>query len=586
MTRQYFRKVIVLFFIASFFQAFKSDARIPTPSLDTIDKLLEKAKEEGGEKGLKTAFLALQQSRNSSLRKQEADALLTIGDLHFNGYSDLEAAIEAREYYIRATKIYTEINNGAGAINAIKGQLRCDYALEKYEETLKYAIQIEDWALKINNKEALEYAYRHFARIYARFLNDTELSQKYLQQCIALYEDEDQREESALDAIYSDLGSIHYTKSEYDSALYYYMKGLPIAISQQHSYAQALLETNIATVYFEMGQVASALEYTNQALSSATKNEVADLKSRNYSRLGDIHALKGKYAKAIDSYQTALNHLGRQDLYEQKRSIYNKLKDTYTQLGDFKKALLYADKIDQAKDSSNILQSVDKINLIKANHELEKKEKEIQFLEKQAASQKTIRNAIILGAALSIFILLLLYNHITLKAKLQRNAYEQLKTRQLLEEKEKLHLKEQLQFKERELASQTVFIIQKNEMLSNLREQIGKLKPISESPAAKDLQSLSRTIDHHMNFDSDWEKFKLHFEQVHPLFFSKLRDSFPDLNTNEARFLSYIRMGLSTKEIAQLLGINATSVQKSRYRLKKKMDLEKEVTLIEFIEQF
>jgi DNA-binding CsgD family transcriptional regulator len=126
-------------------------------------------------------------------------------------------------------------------------------------------------------------------------------------------------------------------------------------------------------------------------------------------------------------------------------------------------------------------------------------------------------------------------------------------------------------------------MLQKNKMLTDLKEKIGTIKVSNDEQLRKKVNNIDRNIEMNMNFDDDWQKFKLHFAEVHPNFFEKLYQESNTLNNNDTRFCAYIRMGLTTKEIAQLMGISAGSVQKARYRLKKKLELEKEVNLIEYI---
>ena len=170
-----------------------------------------------------------------------------------------------------------------------------------------------------------------------------------------------------------------------------------------------------------------------------------------------------------------------------------------------------------------------------------------------------------------------------LKVQLQKEELEKIRVEQMLETEEHERLKERLEYKERELASNTMFMLQKNKMLTDLKEKIGTIKVSNDEQLRKQVNNIDRNIEMNMNFDDDWQKFKLHFAEVHPNFFEKLYQENNALNNNDTRFCAYIRMGLTTKEIAQLMGISAGSVQKARYRLKKKLELDKEVNLIEFI---
>ena len=73
-------------------------------------------------------------------------------------------------------------------------------------------------------------------------------------------------------------------------------------------------------------------------------------------------------------------------------------------------------------------------------------------------------------------------------------------------------------------------------------------------------------------------------QQVHPRFFEKLQSNFPDLTPNELKLCAYTRINLSNKEIARLLDVNSSSVEMARYRMKKKVGLEGQTTITDFIQ--
>ena len=83
--------------------------------------------------------------------------------------------------------------------------------------------------------------------------------------------------------------------------------------------------------------------------------------------------------------------------------------------------------------------------------------------------------------------------------------------------------------------------------------------------------------------DKDWEKFELYFNNIHTSFTQSLKEKFPNLSANDIKMCAYLRMNLSTKEIASILNISARGVEISRYRLRKKMDLENATNLTDFL---
>jgi hypothetical protein len=131
-------------------------------------------------------------------------------------------------------------------------------------------------------------------------------------------------------------------------------------------------------------------------------------------------------------------------------------------------------------------------------------------------------------------------------------------------------LQERLEMNQRELVSSTLYMVQKNELLNHLKTQIQLLSRPNPG-TAQGMRAMSSLIDTSTQLDSDWTKFKMHFEQVHPQFFEELKVKHPQLTMKETRLYAYFHMNLSHKEIAALLNIDPASVRRAKTRLFKKM---------------
>jgi hypothetical protein len=157
-----------------------------------------------------------------------------------------------------------------------------------------------------------------------------------------------------------------------------------------------------------------------------------------------------------------------------------------------------------------------------------------------------------------------------------RNKFIQLENKYISEaiiaekgEKQKLQLK--LASNERELAANTLNNIQKNDLLKMLQKQVGQLANQTNLQQKELISEISSTLRSNMILEADWDKFKLHFEKVHPDFFVALREKNPNLTAYEIRLSVYLHLKLSTKEIAMLLNIDPASVRKAKMRLNKKL---------------
>ena len=131
-------------------------------------------------------------------------------------------------------------------------------------------------------------------------------------------------------------------------------------------------------------------------------------------------------------------------------------------------------------------------------------------------------------------------------------------------------LRQQLEANQRELASTSLYVQQKNALLAELRQQIQELGT-QGPPRPQELTGIKSLLQSSLYLDEDWSKFKLHFEQVHPRFFEDLQVNYPTLTKNEQRLYCYFHINLSTKEIAALLNIDPASVRRAKTRLFKKI---------------
>ncbi len=135
-----------------------------------------------------------------------------------------------------------------------------------------------------------------------------------------------------------------------------------------------------------------------------------------------------------------------------------------------------------------------------------------------------------------------------------------------------------------ELASLTMHFVQKNEILNKMKEELKNVgKETKEATTKKNIKRLIRLLDSDNQMDEDWERFAHYFDRVHSDFLKRLRVQYPQLTPKDHKICAYLRMNLTTKEIAPLMNISVRGVEISRYRLRKKLDLAKEDNLVEFM---
>ena len=147
---------------------------------------------------------------------------------------------------------------------------------------------------------------------------------------------------------------------------------------------------------------------------------------------------------------------------------------------------------------------------------------------------------------------------------------------------QKNRFKSDLASKDRELASNSLIIMEKNQVLKSLADEIERAKEqgmIHLGTAAQ----IGNNIKVHLGMNDEWEFFKMQFVKVHPDFFVRLKALAPSVTEGELRLCAYIRTGMENKQIAQMLSLQPDSIKKNRYRLRQKLNIAGKESLETFL---
>ncbi len=177
-------------------------------------------------------------------------------------------------------------------------------------------------------------------------------------------------------------------------------------------------------------------------------------------------------------------------------------------------------------------------------------------------------------------------------SELMRNAQEtHLKKEQEITALKNKQLEYEMMAKSNELSGTTMNVIRKNELLADLTNQVDKIigsieDGNSSTATLKYLVKIRKQIKENIDHDNDWDKFANNFDIVYDNFIKRLKDQYPMLAHADLRLCAYLKMGLSSKEIAPLLNISIRSVETVRYRLRKKMGIDHTVNLSDYMQSY
>ena len=149
------------------------------------------------------------------------------------------------------------------------------------------------------------------------------------------------------------------------------------------------------------------------------------------------------------------------------------------------------------------------------------------------------------------------------------------------------NMDKELKFRQSEMVTMAMSIIQKNAFLDNLKKEVVKIKSnVRDGEIRASLNKLSLMITQDLSIDRDREKFQLLINEQNTNFIQRLCEAYPGLTDNEKRLIALLRLNLSSKEIASILNISTKSVEMNRYRLRKKLKVNPKINLNDFIRDF
>jgi len=236
--------------------------------------------------------------------------------------------------------------------------------------------------------------------------------------------------------------------------------------------------------------------------------------------------------------------------------------------GNYLKSLDLLEEHIWLKDSIFRKSSVLQVNILKTKYDLDKKDLEIKSNKEKVKYARTNVWLISIIGIIFVVSLIILVFYLRVKLKASKLSENLVKVNAELSQKEVENLEKEVELKNKKLADLFLHQYEKAAMLNDVIEK-------TDSSSEK----LKKALLDYQNQQQDWDNFKAHFDQVHEGFFDKLNELSSDLTAKDIRFCAYIRMNLSAKEIAIMLGISHRTVQGIRGRVRKKLNLDSKVDL-------
>jgi tetratricopeptide (TPR) repeat protein len=486
--------------------------------------------------------IALTKETLQSIKDNEADGDLKtkfIGAQHnslANIYIEKGSYKLALEEALAALKCFEDINHESRKADVLKQIGDIESALGNHNSSIAYFKQAIDIYKKLDDKIYAAYAHNSLGISYQNLNNYDEAKRQF---DLAIENSRAIENKMSLSNSMHNLAELELINKNFTKARRLLNEAKTITETENLQLGLANAYNGLSKIDYELNDLSSALSYNDKAIS-------------------------------ITKSMGALPYLA--DFYKLQSDILLKSKKA-------EPAIYYLKESQKIKDSLFNIAKSQQIEELKTIYETEKnkakialQKEEIKTLNAQAQNDKLTKTIYGIGMFSFLAISGLLY--FGFKQRMKKNKIERQKQEEIY--------KQEIEFKKKELASQTLHLVQKNTFIQELKENLEKIKQSPELFKVE-FRRLVMLLRKESAEDKDWEVFKSYFSEVHNNFDVKIKEMASDISEKDIRLASFLRMKLSTKEIASMLNVLPDSVTKSKYRLKKKLELDKDVDLTEFL---
>lgn len=403
---------------------------------------------------------------------------------------------------------------------------------------------------------------------------------------------------------------------EYEKSLAYFEKSSLKYKELGMEHALVSNQGNIAVVHYYMGKTDSTKNtlrrllqnkecltdtnllmslYNNLAIVTdnteerafCQKNTIAIAQSHSGSRKNYYKALVAinmalhytQEKKPVDSvlplYDFAYKIAKEENLYRVLSPCLTGLSEIYARRGDYQKAYRYMADFQTLQDSVMGRGKITEINRQEAGKAIDEYQNRIKLQEQKISLQRKLNFFSIILLVLAACAIIFFVFYLRTRKRMNQMMLES----QVVQNQQ---LQQEIDHQNREISSNMLIMSEEKRFLQHLLSQFEKFKEKRDLSEPCEI-ALRKMITEHMRGQDSWETFKLHFEKVHPDFFSKLKNKYPELSTNELKLCAYIRIGLSIKQISQMTAVLPATVKTNRYLLRKKFHLREDQSLDSFI---
>ncbi len=532
-----------------------------------VDSLLHRIEQSGNTVEKVNLFIKV----GHIVEKQSLDS----GLFYHNKALDLA---QETSYDTLIAKCYSAL----GGTNILKGnfELSLDYQLKARAIYQNYPDN--DGNLLVYNSMGLIYFYQqNYESALSNFLTSESLIDKF-------HKNDTITANQTRGRLFNNIGIVYDNTGKYDLALEYFARASTMSKRANDMRTLPSIYSNMGIIYIKTDRYALAESIFKEAFEIRKEQGDNHGLCKSYFHLGTVYSAEGDLELAIENLILAITYCEIANSMPGKAAALNQLSLSLAENGNFDEAYKRQVEYKVLSDSLFKLETQGKITQAEMQFEYEK---EKQALESQRSRKELIYVIIATILVFSVIILVVMYILQKTKAKNQQLAKEKAEFERNaveLTNKElslrKQNLEYDLELKNKELTTNVMYLLKKNELITEISERLIDLK----KELKKDNQHIIQKIIFDLRNAQDddvWEEFEIRFNQVYNDFYERLHEKFPNLTPSEKKICAFLRLNMTTKEICALTRQSYNSLNVARARLRKKLNLDNtDTNLVNFLE--
>lgn len=479
----------------------------------------------------------------------------------------------ARTMFIEIYEIADSINDPELKNQALMNLGNFYYNTDQYTLALEYFRLVYPEYVKVNDTMAIARVDQNTGNIHYH-LKEYSKALNSFRQARELFFRGGNRDEA--DKLLNNIGLTFLQLKMYDSARIYMEKGLLFARSANDRLEEMYLLNNTGLLLSETGKYPDAIQRFQEALKISQEISYPQQEANYLINLASVYLKNQQPAEALNSLKKAESIVERVENPGIKRDMHENYFKYYLEKRDYQAALTHYQSFREIQDTIFSRENLNKIAELNIRFETAKKETEnIRLKASLEINETKKRRLVFILFTLSLLLIS------TFIAFLFIGKY--LRQKRTIAEHETVLLTERLEHSQQELASKALRLASQNEIRLKVIDAIRSVSGNPGDNSTDQLSTLIKNLENQTDY-SAWQEFETRFEQVHETFFSRLNTLFPDLTANDRRICAFLKLNMSTKDIALLTHRSPRSIESARYRLKKKFGLSPEEDILNFLQ--